>query len=198
MEDSNIKILKEFAKSTNRSIEIEEIAYPVTGIRTFQQYKRIIYIPNNPEKTSYFVWFSDPYENIGLPSVFCGAFIPLSSNITSKINIRKKNIIDKLKIFSKNNKIGNKDFDSKVVISGSINSYTNKLLSKSRIQYQLLEALENNLLINISLNEYNIDFIPELKGETYLSIINPQSWTIESKDIEQMFKQIEKIRTHIS
>jgi len=200
MEKSNIEILREFAKSTNRSIVDKEIPYPLTGIRTFRKYKRMIYVPNNPENTSYFIWFSDPYAKIGLPTIFSGAFIPLSSRIKSRINIRNKNILDKLNIFSKtkSNKIGNDRFDSKVVISGNVDSSVKRLLSQSRIQDQLLEALEIEQFMNISLNEYKIDFISEFKGSPYLSIINPQSWDIERNDIEKIFRQIEKIRNVIN
>ena len=201
MEDrSNIEILKEFAKSTNRSIVDREIPYPLTGIRTFQKYKRMIYVPNNSEKTSFFIWFSDPYTKIGLPTIFSGAFIPLSSRIKSRINIRNKNILDKLNIFSKtkSNKIGNDRFDSKVVISGNVDSSVKRLLSQSRIQDQLLKALEIEQFMNISLNEYKIDFVPELKGRSYLSIINPQSWDVERNVIEDIFRRIEKIRSIIN
>ena len=197
---SNIEILREFAKSTNRSIVDKEIPYPLTGIRTFQKYKRMIYVPNNPEKTSYFIWFSDPFAKIGYPTIFSGAFIPLSSRIKSRINIRNKNILDKLNRFSKTkaNKIGNEHFDSKVVISGNIDAAVKRLLSHSRIQDQLLKALEIKSFINISLNEYKIDFVPELKGTPYLLIINPQSWDLEKNDIENMFRLIEKIRNIIN
>jgi len=200
MEKPNIEILKEFAKSTNRSIVDKEIPYPLTGIRTFRKFKRMIYIPNNPDNTSYFIWFSDPYAKIGLPTVFSGAFIPLSSKIKSRINIRNKNILDKVNIFSKtkSNIIGNYHFDSKVVISGNVDSSVKRLLSQSRIQDQILKALEIEQFINISLNEYKIDFIPELKGIPYLSIINPQSWCLERNDIEKIFRQIEKIRNIIN
>ena len=201
MEDrSDTEILKEFAKSTNRSIVDREIPYPLTGIRTFQKYKRMIYVPNNSEKTSFFIWFSDPYTKIGLPTIFSGAFIPLSSRIKSRINIRNKNILDKLNILSKtkSNKIGNDHFDSKVVISGNVDSSVKRLLSQSRIQDQLLKALEIEQFMNISLNEYKIDFVPELKGRSYLSIINPQSWDIERNVIENIFRRIEKIRSIIN
>jgi len=200
MKKSNIEILREFAKSTNRSIVDEEIPYPLTGIRTFRQFKRIIYIPNNSENTSYFIWFSDPYAKIGLPTIFSGAFIPLPLRIKSRINIRNKNILDKINIFTKtkSNGIGNDRFDSKVVISGDIDSSVKRLLSQSRIQDQLLKALDAEQFMNISLNEYEIDFIPEFKGVPYLSIINPQSWDLEKNDIERIFKQIEDIRNLIN
>jgi len=186
MEKSNIEILRKFAKSTNRSIVDKEIPYPLTGIRTFQKYKRMIYVPNNPENTSYFIWFSDPYAKVGFPTIFSGAFIPLSTRIKSRINIRNTNILDRLNIFSKDKKIikfGNDHFDSKVVISGTVDNSIKRLLSQYRIQDQLLKALNIEKYINISLNEYKIDFVPEFKGIPYLSIINPQSWDLERNDI---------------
>ena len=200
MEKPNIEILREYAKSTNRSIVDKEIPYPLTGIRTFRKYKKMIYISNNPGNTSYFIWFSDPYAKIGLPTIYSGAFIPLSSRLKSRLNIRNKNILDKVNIFSKtkSNKIGNDRFDSKVVISGNIDSSVKRFLSHSRLQDQLLNALKIEPFMNISMNEYNIDFIPAFKGISYLSIINPQSWTLESNDIEKIFRQIEKINQLIN
>jgi len=200
MEKTDIEILTKFAESTNRSIISKELPYPLTGVRTFRKYKRIIYIPNNPENTSYFIWFSDPYAKIGFPTIFSGAFIALSPDIQSKINIRNKNIFDKLNILSKtkSNKIGNARFDSKVVISGNIDYSTQKLLSQIKIQEQLLNALDSEQFMNISLNEYKIDFIPEFKTASYLSIINPQRWSLEENNIEKIFTQIEEIRQLIN
>lgn len=199
VEKSNIEILREFAKSTNRSIVDKEIPYPLTGIRTFQKYKRMIYVPNNSGNTSYFVWFSDPYAKIGIPTIYCGAFIPLSSNIKSRINIRNKSTLDKINIFSstKTSKTGSDRFDSRVVIKGNVDSAVKRLLSQSRIQDQLLKALEIELFMNISMNEYKIDFIPEFNDTPYLAIVNPHSWTLKRNDIEKIFRQIEKIRNII-
>ena len=196
MEKTNIEILREYAKSTKRSIVDKEIPYPLTGVRTFRKYKRMVYIPNNAENTSYFIWFSDPYAKAGLSTIYCGAFIPLPSRIKSRINIRNVNTLDKLNVFSKtkSNNIGSDRFDSKVIISGDIDSSVKGLLSQSRIQDQLLKALKIEPFMNISMNECNIDFIPEFKDTSYLSIINPQSWTLESDFIDKTFRQIEKIR----
>lgn len=199
-EKSDIEILREFAKSTNRIIVEKEIPYPLTGIRTFQKYKRMIYVPNNPEKTSFFIWFSDPYLKIGQSTIFSGAFIPLSSRIKSKINLRKKNILDKLSFRSKTkvNEIGNEHFDSRVVITGNMDTATKRLLSQTRIQEQLIKALEMDNAMRISFNEHKIEFVPELVGVQYLSIINVESWDMERNDLEDIFKRIEKIRRNIS
>lgn len=195
-ERTNIEMIKEFAAATNRSVEYKEIPYPVSGIRKFQRFKRMVYVPNNSNKTSFFVWYSDPYTAIGIPTVFCGAFIKIPSRVSSSLKIRSKNIIDKINIFSnaRKNTIGNVSFDSKALITGNINTGMKRLLTNSRIQYQILDSFNIALNINISINEYNIDFVPELKNNSYLSIINPQSWYLERHEIEPLFSQIEKIR----
>jgi len=201
MEDkSDIKILREFAKSTNRAIVVRELPYPKSGIGIIQKMKRTVYVPNNIEKNSFFLWFNDPYYKIGQTTVFSGAFIPISSRIKSKLNIRKRNILDKLKILSKTKtiKIGNDYFDSRVVISGDLDMESKRFLSQSRIQKQILKALkiESNTLISI--NEYKIDFVPELNHSPYLSIINRYGWDIDKNKIEIIFNQIEKIRDVIN
>jgi len=201
MEDkSDIEILREFAKSTNRSIEVKELYYPRTGIRTTQKFKRMVYIPNNTEKTSFFIWFSDPYSTIGQMTIFSGAFIPLSSKIKSVLEIRNRYILDKLNPFAKtkDNKIGNEHFDSKVVISGNIDSATKRILSSSKIQKQILMALKIERYFHISINQFKIDFIPELNDKPYFSIISRQEWQVAKSNIESMLDRIEKIRELIN
>ncbi|MFK5854784.1 MAG: hypothetical protein QM503_01550 [Bacteroidota bacterium] len=202
MEDkSNIEILEEFARSTNRDIAHKEIPYPLTGIHTFRKYKKYIFIPySNSEKSNYFIWYSNPYASVGDYTVFSGAFIPISSRVKSSLNIRSKTILDKVNIFSKKkaNRVGNDNFDSKVVITGEIDSAARRLLSQSKIQSQLLKALEIANFMTISINEYNIDFVPELKDKSYLSIINPQSWDLEKDTIEEIFRLMERIRNIIN
>jgi hypothetical protein len=193
---TNNEILRKFAKSTNRTIVEKESAYPKTGVGTIQKFRRLIIIPNNAENTCFFIWFSDPYARIGVSTVYCGAFIPIPSKIKGKLNIRKKSVLDKLDFFAKTrkNKIGINYFDDKVVIKGDLGIEEKKFLAHSRMQHYLLEALEFDSLVNISMNEFNLDFVPELKNKSYLSIINPQTWILEKDFIETTFRQIEKIR----
>jgi len=195
MEDkSDIEILKEFAKSTNRTIAVTELPYPRTGIRTTQKYKRMVSIPNNSENTSFFIWFNDAYSKIGQQVIFSGAFIPISSKIKSKIYIRNSFIFDKINFFSKAIKLGNRNFDSKVTISGEMDAETKRLLSHSRLQYQITKALEIESYTCISINEFKINFVPELNHTSYFSIINRNGWDIDKNIIENTFTRIEKIR----
>ena len=201
MEDrSSEDIIKEFARITNRVVVSKEILVSSAGFRTFQKYKKLVYMPYDSSNTNYFIWLSDPYARVGIPTVISGAFIPISSRIKSMLNIRSRYILDKFSFLTKSKtyKTGSKKFDSKVVVTGSVGTAEKRLLSQPRIQDQILKALGLAKNMTISINEYNIDFVPELKGKSYLSIINPQGWELERDSIEEIFRRMQKIRNIIS
>lgn len=200
IEKSNIKILADFAKASSRSIECKEQQYPVSFFRQFPRFRSTVYIPNNSKETSYFIWFSDPYNKIGENTVYCGTFIPISFPQELKINIRKKNFLDIFNTIGKNRvvKTGINSFDSKVVFKGENSVNLKRLLTKSGIQAEILKSFEVKEFLRISINEFNLDFVPGLKGKSYLSIINQQSWFMESEIIEKLFNSIEKIRTKLN
>jgi hypothetical protein len=196
MEKSDIDLLREFAKSTNRSIEAKELLYPRTGIRTTQKYKRMVSVPNNSERSSFFIWFNDPYSTIGRTTIFSGAFIPLPSKIKTSLKIRKRSFPDRLNLFakSKDNKIGNSFFDDRVVISGTLDAAAKRILSSSKVQKQILKTLEIENYFQVAINHFNIDFVPELNENSSISILNDQAWEVGHAHIEKMFEIIEKIR----
>lgn len=194
---TNQEILTEIANETNRLLYYNEEQYPLPSYRQIPRYRIQAFMPNNASETSYFVWSSDPYgEKIVDFTVFCGAFIPISSGITGKINIRKKNIIDKLNIFKSNDNHSSlpDSFDSKVIISGDDLSMMKTFFDKVKLQDKILEVLDISDIIKISINETNIDFVPELKGKSHLSILNKQDWYMEKEQIEKLFGLIEQIK----
>ena len=93
---------------------------------------------------------------------------------------------------------GSKKFDSQVVIKGDIDSAEKRLLSQPKVQDQMLKALGIASNMTISINEYNVDFVPELKEKSYISIINPQEWELKRDRIEEIFRRMEKIRNIIN
>ena len=196
-EPTNLEILTKFAKSTGRQIFNEEVIYPSSGgVRNYQKSKQIIYIPNDSTNSCFFIWLSDPFAKGGFATDICGAFIPLPSNIKAELNIRKRFFIDKLNPLSKSkHNIGSSNFQSNVVIKGDTeDSSIKNLLSHSRVQNQIVKAFNIQELLNISINEFEIDFIPELKGKPYISIINPQTWCMEKQKIEDIFEYMEELK----
>lgn len=195
-ERSDIEILQAFAKSTHRQIEVTETPYPRTGIHTTQKFKRMVYMPNDAGRKSFFVWFNDPYTKIGQTLIYSGAFIPIASRIKAKLEIRNRFILDKLNFFSKSkqNETGNKTFDSKAVILGEVDRAAKRFLSRSDTQKQILLALKIQPHYHITINQPNVDFVPELKGSGTFAILNAHGWEMEKENIERLFDRIEKIR----
>ncbi len=201
-EKTDIEILTEFAKGTNRFIEANEVPYPSSFIRkNLLRFKRTVYIPNDPERNSFYICYNDPYHNIEQSAIFSGAFIPLALKTKTKVSIRKRDVVDKVNIFSRNKPmgVGSYKFDSKVVINGDLDLELRGFLSKTKLQNKILEVLGMNKgFIKISINEFNLDFVPEFKNSSYLSIINNQEWEVDKDRIEQFFNQIEMIRKVIT
>lgn len=191
---TGIDELIHYAKTTKREIVYKESPYPISSYRQIPRYKDVVYMPYSINGASFFVWSSDPYHENGGLSTFSGAFIPISSKIKSKLNIRNSNILDKVNLFTKHKKHNylSEKFNSKTVITGDENSDLIDILNPM-IQNKLLEALKVSPLIRISINELNIDFVPSLKGCSYLSIINPQGWFYTPEEIDKLFEIIEDV-----
>jgi len=200
-EKSNIQSLKEFAKSKNRSCHSQEYEYPLSPmmVRKFPKYKKQVYMPVNHQQSSHLVWFSDHY-NMGKAAelyVFCGAFIPVDFPTKAYLNIRSRNILDRLNIFKKKGlKTGAHSFDSKVVIKTNHPQAAMKLLSKARLQREIIKALKIDLALSISVNEVEVGFVPSLKGKSHLSILNSQIWFTEKGDLDPLMNAIEEIQKY--
>ena len=193
-EKSNIEEIQDYANSTHRSVVIKEIPYNRAPIMKdmIQKYRREVYMPDSESNDIVFVWYSDYYSKIGERQVYCGAFIPISDKITSKVSIQQKNILHRINLFGKN-KTGNSTFDSKFVVTGEIKDSDKKFLFQSKLHFQMNAALNVSDVLCISINEYNLDFIPGLKGKSYISVINNQVWNMDRDFIEETIKQAEAI-----
>ena len=195
---SEFEVLTAFAKSTERSIEAHETPYPVPNfrVRAYPKFKRTVSISNNPERSSFFICFQDPFYKVGQSTVYSGAFIPLPVKTKSGLRIRKRTALDKLNFTSKSkaNTTGNQSFDSKVVITGEMDAEIKKILFQSKIQQQILKALELDGFTVVTVNEYKIDFVPELQNTAHLGIINPSTWITDRLQVEAFLKLIENMR----
>ncbi len=194
-EKSNIELLQAVAKRTNRNIEFKESRFPMSGVRRIPKFKRTIYMHNNILDKNLFVWYGNPYEEFGTHTIFCGAVAPIDFPKSEKIKIRKRFIVDKLHLIKEPQvfKSGSPSFDSKVVISGNNGSFSQKLFANVHLQHLIIEALKVDEFITISINGYNLDFVPELVGQSYISIMNPQSWYTDQPEIDELFRLINSI-----
>ncbi|MFO7879120.1 MAG: hypothetical protein ACQES0_09255 [Bacteroidota bacterium] len=199
-ERKTIEKLEKIATLSGRDIESEVTEYPKSGINTFQKYRAWAVVPASEERNSFFVCFSDPYARVGQSTVYCGAFVALPDEIKGKLRIRKKDILDRLSMSSelKSNKLGNRIFDSRAVITGKMGRVERNLLSGSMLQRQILDSLTDFSGLHIFINKFHPDFVPELKGKSSLGIVYPQGWKLESSFVEGLLNRAEKIHACIS
>lgn len=186
---TTIEKLAEYAKLTKRKIVFSEIAIPTSVLYGIARHKREVVIQNNEKSNCYYVCYKNP-ESFNEFAIYCGLFIPISISPSTKLNIKKKDILDKLNPFlaKKCLKIGNSNFDSKVIITSNNLTEIKRLFSSTKIQNLVLKALNIQETINIGINEIDIEFSSELKGKTLLGIYNKQRWIVDSNFIEDIFK----------
>ncbi len=195
---SAIEILTEFAKNTGRKIEFLEQPYPKGFIRPVAYHKRKLYIPGNKEETSYFICYQDSTE-FGEHAMYSGVFVPISVPESFRIKVRKKDVIDKLNVFSrkKSIKTENQDFDSQVVLTVSDPDKAKLILKNKNIQGIIIKAFKLNEEFKIAINEVDISFVPPFKNKSYFGIYSTQQWILERETIETLFWLIEKFRSLI-
>ncbi len=77
---------------------------------------------------------------------------------------------------------------SKVVISGKGSEQATELFSGTMAGNKVLEALDISPAMRVGLNLPAVNFVPELKDQNYIAIINPQDWILDKGSIESLFK----------
>lgn len=196
-EKTNIEILEEFAKNTNREIFYTEEEYPVSFIRKIPKYKRTVYIPMNKEESIYFILYGDPFSKIGVDTFFCGMYFPINVPLPTKLNFRKKDVLDKVNPFTRKEivKTGNRFFDSKVVTRGNDFKLIHSMLVDKQFQKTIIDSFKMKGLFYFSINETNVDFVEKFKGKSHFCIYNPQNWVLDFSIVEKWYKMIEEIRT---
>jgi len=197
-EKSSIDILKEFAKRTGRNVEFSTKNHDYTIMHPVRYHQRSLYIPNNPDQTSFFICYGDSGapSNIGESVLYSGVFIPVDLPGDSIIKIRKKDILDKLNIFKKKKylKSGFENFDAQTTIRGNDSLSAQKIAKSRKVQENILEAFNLDESLSIGLNTVNASFVPRLKDRSLFGIYTLNGWILEEKKIEKLFEVMENIR----
>lgn len=194
-EKSEIEILKEFAHRSNRKIEFSEKNYKVGTIKPRYFVKSHVEIHDNNDNSLAFISYGDT-QAFGDNAIYSGLFFPISSPNSSKILIRKKNILDKINPLLKqsNHSDGFSDFNSRVVIIDNDYAETTKLFGNIEVQYLVNEAFSLDERIRIGINNFDIDVSLELKGQSHFGVFMTQQWFLEKAVIEQLFTIADKLR----
>ena len=194
-EKSNIQKLQDFARKTGRQIYFTEEQYPLPSYRKIPKFKRTVYIPYDHSNQLYFVLFGDPYYKIAEHTIFCGIYFKTNIPQAARLNFKRKDILDKLNPFlsKKTIKSGSRFFDSKIVTAGNDDSIVNRYFNHSVLQRLMIESLDSKYFLNFSINETNVDFVPDLADSSHFALVNSQEWVLEERTIESWFQKMKQI-----
>lgn len=186
-------ILKEFARGSDREFEYNEVPHPSSDmISKITYHRRNLYIPENSNSTCYFVCFADSKE-MGPKALFSGVFMPFDVLKTTTLDVRKKDILDKLNPFGKKNicKTGTPTFDSQYQISSNDPTAVKRIFQNRGIQNLVADAFKLDGVIQVGINNADVEFVPGLKGKSQLGIYTRQEWITDGRMIEKLFGLME-------
>ncbi|RUT78172.1 hypothetical protein [Ancylomarina longa] len=196
-EKSSIQKLNEFAEQTNRLITFTDKLYPSNAIHPVTYRRRTLYIPNNKGRSSYFVCFDDS-RRMNRYARYSGVFFPIELSKSTKICIRKKDIVDKLNFFTKTNrcKIGQESFDSHVIYEEFDSIRNNQIFTNTKIQDLIRKAFV--LKLRVGVNMLLVDFVPGFRKQSYFGIYTTHEWLTNPMRIEFLFDLAEEINRNIN
>lgn len=196
---TTIETLSEFATLTKRKVFFSETPYPNTALYNVVEHKKTLYIPNSSDEQCFLIGYHDP-KSTNENELFFGAFFPLSIPRNKVLKIRKKDILDKLNPFLKKKiyKTNSNQFDSLTVAAVNDTSLANSVLNNIDTQKLILESLEIMDFINVGINEFELDFVPNFKGQSNFGVFTKQKWIVDSDTLEKLFTKIEQLRKQIA
>ena len=186
---SAIEILKDFALNTGRKIEFSEKHYPTRiSHRGFSHVSHAI-VSDKLNQNEYFVSYSDS-RGFGDNANYSGFFFLMDAPAASTIKIRKKNVLDKLNPFFKQNRFSSRysEFNTKVVIEENDIALTNRIFSNTLTQELTREILNLDDRIRVGVNNINVDIVPVLKGKSTFGIYLAGEWLLNETILEKLFR----------
>lgn len=190
-----IEELKEFATKTNRKIDFGDKTYVGSGINPRNLVKQHVIISNLAENEPYFVSYCD-MAAMGDNAAYSGFFFSVGFPSSTLVKVRQKNILDKMKLFSKKTefKTQSKKFDSKVVIEKNNERSSGKLFYNHSIQSLILEIFKLDPRLKLCVNHIDTGIVPELKNKSTLGIYITEQWLLEENLIERLYILVAKLQ----
>jgi hypothetical protein len=197
-EKTTIEELKEFAKKTNRKINFDDKIYVASGINPRNLVKEHVIISSSTNDEPYFVNYCD-MAAIGDNAMYSGFFFPIEFSSSTLIQVRQKNILDKVNPFFKKSKFTtqSKKFDSKVFIEENDERSAGKLFYSQSTQSLILDIFDLDPRIKLCVNHINVDIVSELKNKSTLGIYITEQWLLEDGIIEKLFSLVGKLKTKL-
>jgi len=193
-EKTAIEELKEFATKSNRKIDFSENVYIASGITPRNLTKSHVIVSDSANSEGYFVNYCD-MAAWGDNGMYSGFFFPVEASTSSIINVRSKNILDKMNPFLEQSKFKSSfpGFNSKVVIAENDEHACQKIFNKRQVNELLLEALQLDPRIKVGLNHIDVGIVPQLQNKSCLGIYITEQWLLEDVTIEKLFRLMDKL-----
>nr|WP_320117221.1 hypothetical protein [uncultured Marinifilum sp.] len=197
-EKTTIQKLSEFANKTDRVVDFTEQAYPSNALHPVTYHRRLLYIPENRLANTYFACFGDS-RRFDRQSIFSGVFFPIPISKSTRVCVRKKDILDKMNLFSKNKgyKTGTNKFDSQVVFDAFDAIGTNRIFKNPKIHDLILKVFNFDLSLRVGINMVNLDFVPGLKGQSHFGIYSTQDWFVDDSKIEILYDLADQFKKFV-
>lgn len=192
---SIVEIYETFARETKRKIHYSLTPHKGTPLHGVTSIIKTLYIPNKEEGNTYLIAYHNPYYVNG-DELFFGVFFPLSFDTSIKIDIREKDILDKLNPFLKHKtaKTNAPYFDSMTVMTANDMYSVERLINHDKVQKLIMDSLNLNKLLHVGLNTCHTDFVPAFTNKSHFGISTTQQWLSEGSVMESLFSQAERIR----
>jgi len=194
-----IEELRAFAQKSNRKIDFSENVYIANGINPRNLTKSHAVISDPTDEESFFVNYCD-MAAFGDSAFYSGLFFPIDVPSASVINVRQKNILDKLNPFLKQSdyKTPSTEFNSKVVFTENDVGSTTKIFKNQGIQDLVLEIFKLDPRIKIGVNHIDVGIVPQLKNKSTLGIYILEEWLLEDALIDKLFRLMGKLRQRLN
>ncbi|NLE63366.1 MAG: hypothetical protein GX612_05960 [Bacteroidales bacterium] len=193
--DSIVDIYEDFARKTKRKIYYAQTPYKGTIQYGMINLIKTLCIPNDSFANTFLLAYHNPYLVNG-NELFFGVFFPLSFDTSIKIDIREKDILDKLNPFLKHKtaKSNVPYFDSMTVMTTNDTYSIERLINHKKMQRFILDALKITKALHVGLNTCYTDFAPAFTNKSHFGIYTTQQWLSEDSVMEALFSQAERIR----
>lgn len=198
-EQSSQEILEAYAENSGREVVFKEKHYPGRLYRGIQKMRKTFYIWYGNKKQIVYagIWDNTQYE---FWSSYSGFFFKIDFPAQSTVTIRKKDILDKLKLANRKKciKTGVGDFDRRAFVTGNDEHSIQKILNKRTVQHQILKILSIHPGLSIEINTRKPDFIPDFSESSNaqpstIGILKHQEWILKEGTIENLFQLTEHL-----
>ncbi|MCZ4696389.1 hypothetical protein DWB61_17155 [Ancylomarina euxinus] len=197
-EKTAVEELKEFANKTNREIDFDDKTYVASGINPRNLVKQHVIISGTTNDEPYFVSYCDMLA-IGDNAMYSGFFFPIEFPLSTLIQVRQKNILDKVNPFFKKSEFTtqSKKFDSKVIIVENDERSSGKLFYSQGTQSLLLDIFKLDPRLKFCVNHIDVGIVSELKNKSTLGIYITEQWLLDEAIIKKLYALVGKLKMKI-